>query len=663
MSKSPSQSKKVKSTSSSQWRWPALVFLLSFLLYANTLKNFYALDDDIYTRKNKYIQEGFSALPKILFQGSLMGFSNQNDANYRPVVLLDFMIETALFKENPYVNHFFNVLFWSLSNVVLYWFLLRLLKNFNPYIPLFITGLFILHPIHTDVVANIKSRDEILGFLFGISSLLCILRYLDREDKGDMGFAALFFTLAILCKENCVTLFAVAPVMAYTFREIDLKKTLRLTLPFAGVLVVYFLIRSHVLSSLTFSDKNKVDMVNNSLMAAKNYSDMYATNFTMMGRYLRLLFFPYPLSWDYSYNTFPIVSWSNVNAWGSALIYLGLISYAVVRVLKRDVYAFCIVFFLSTLILTSNLIVKILATFAERFLFWPSLAFCIALVFGLCRLFQVDVNGTKLTWPKNLSYLFVGLFLVYGMEVISRIPDWKNNMHLFLSGLDAQPNSARAHFAVASEFRVAAEAQGNPIARADTLNKAIHEYEAGLKIYDKDPEIYFNMGICYADGGQKEKAIEMYTKTLDLRPSYGGARNNLGVYYFNDKKYDKALDCFQTVVKYDSLYSDAYANIGACYENTGRHAEAIEQFKKAAKLNENNYSAYENMSRSSLALHDTAAAKDYTSTAVMIKEKQSKIKPFAREGEFPFAPVSKMLVVTCLIFGVICYTQANKITS
>jgi tetratricopeptide (TPR) repeat protein len=676
MSKSrPKASKTSPSTIVSRnWIWPAVIFAASFLLYSNSIHNFYALDDDIYTRKNEYItghsenyKHDFGGsvghiihnLPNIFRKGSLMGFNKQNDANYRPIVLLDFLLETTILGENPFVNHFFNVFFYALAMVVLYWFLLRLLKQYNPSIPLIITALFMLHPIHTDVVANIKSRDEILGFLFGIGSLLQVMKYTELKTPKYLAYGVLLLFCSILCKENSLTLLVIIPVMVFTFTEYSIKKVILLCLPFAGLALVYVFIRVNVLSSVTFTQK--IDLVNNSLMATDNIWDRYATNFTMMGRYLRLLLFPYSLSWDYSYNTFPIVSWTNFRAFGSGLIYLGLVGYALVRVWKRDVYAFCIIFYLSTLILTSNLVIKILATFAERFLFLPSLGFCIALVFLLGKIFKVDLKSSKLSVPSSLNYILVALLVFYTIRTISRSPDWKNNISLFEAGLQTQQESARAHFAVASEKRIMGEREGNPMVRQPLLNEAIDEYERGLKIYDKDPEIYFNIGITYADLGNREKAEEYYNKCLALRPSYGGARNNLGVYYFNDKNYEKALECFKGVVKYDSAYADAYSNIGACYDNTGLHKEAMEEFKLAAKFNKDGAGIYDNLSRTSLFLNDSVSARAYSDSANQIRLRLDLLnRQIPRDDKYPFTPVTVLILLTLVGFVVSIYISSSK---
>src|ERR1041385_929081 len=74
--------------------WATLIiFLLAFILYGNTIKHDYALDDDMFTRKNSFVQKGSSALGEIFSKSSMYGFNGHNDANYRPMVLLNFMIE------------------------------------------------------------------------------------------------------------------------------------------------------------------------------------------------------------------------------------------------------------------------------------------------------------------------------------------------------------------------------------------------------------------------------------------------------------------------------------------------------------------------------------------------------------------------------------------
>jgi hypothetical protein len=92
------------------------------------------------------------------------------------------------------------------------------------------------------------------------------------------------------------------------------------------------------------------------------------------------LIFPHPLSWDYSYSQIPIISFANVKALAAIAVIGSLLFYAVKGFKKKDIFSYCIIFYVSSVIITSNLLVEIGATMAERFVFTASLAFCIAVV-------------------------------------------------------------------------------------------------------------------------------------------------------------------------------------------------------------------------------------------------------------------------------------------
>ena len=96
---------------------------------------------------------------------------------YRPVTLSTFAIGKSLYNNNTAVEHFINVLLFALSGCVLFRLLNIWLKKYHIYILLCCVILFILHPIHTEVVANIKSRDEILALLFALLSIFFIHSY------------------------------------------------------------------------------------------------------------------------------------------------------------------------------------------------------------------------------------------------------------------------------------------------------------------------------------------------------------------------------------------------------------------------------------------------------------------------------------------------------
>ena len=86
-------------------------------------------------------------------------------------------------------------------------------KNRN--IAIAVSVLFAAHPIHTEVVANIKSRDEILAYLFGTIMLICFLKFKESNLKKWLYASLSFYFLAILSKENAILFIAILPFINY----------------------------------------------------------------------------------------------------------------------------------------------------------------------------------------------------------------------------------------------------------------------------------------------------------------------------------------------------------------------------------------------------------------------------------------------------------------
>ncbi|HVA99227.1 MAG TPA: tetratricopeptide repeat protein, partial [Bacteroidia bacterium] len=323
---------------------------------------------------------------------------------------------------------------------------------------------------------------------------------------------------------------------------------------------------------------------------------MYATNFSMLGKYIYLTLIPYPLSWDYSYNEIPIVSWSSFYALFSLFLYLAMGAYILWKIKKKDVYAFAMLFFLITLFLESNLVVKIGSTFAERFLFMPSLGFCLALPLLLAKILKIDAHQ-KVWKQTNVFYgILISVLVVYTAILIPRNRVWKNNFTLFQSGVLTSPNSARTHGALASAYRDQAETATNSENKQQLFQLSLNEYAKTIAIFDKDPDAYYNMGVTYYEMGIQDSAMKMYEKTIDLNPKYTNALNNLGVIYFNQKKYDNAIHYLTLAYNTDSNYVNPLVNIGASYQNENNYPKAIYYYNKGLQKSPNNASILKNLS-------------------------------------------------------------------
>lgn len=578
-------------------KWAILIGLVvfTFILYGNTIMHDYALDDDIITRRNDFVQQGTSGIGHIFSKGFLYGFNRANDQSYRPVTLTSIAIEKQFWGNNPHVHHFFNVFWYAITAVFLFLTLIKIFRKYNFIVPLLITLLFIAHPVHTEVVANIKSRDEILSFMFCIMAMYFSLQYYCYNKPKYFAFIswALFF-FAILSKETVLMYVVIIPMAYFFFTDFSIKKIVMLAVPFAAIVGVYMIIRGHVLDSITFNEK--MEVINNTLMAAKSGADRLATTIFILGKYVWLLFAPLTLSWDYSYNQIPIVTLGSVQALISILLYTGLAGYAIFRLKKKDPVSFGILYYIITMALVSNLFVKIGSSMGERFLYTSSLGFCVAIGFLLIKALKVKTD----TLRPNLTMLYAVsgiILLAFSIKTIARNNDWQNNYTLFESGITTSPNSARAHQSMAITYTDTANKMMDPVQKAEFFNKALTEYNSALKILPAYSEALYNKGWNFYSMQNFDSAANAFQQCIQVDPRYVNAYNNLGVIYFNRKNYPKAISLFETAVSISPNDAQMFANIGAAFFNTGKMDSCIYYSQKALDVNPGLNSARENLSK------------------------------------------------------------------
>ena len=557
--------------------------LLAIIIYANTFNHSYTMDDDVYITQHHSVQKGLKGAGEIFSHGSLYGF-NQVGGNqpYRPVYLLSFALEKEFGKNSAPARHVMNVLLFALTAFFLYRLFILMLGEQQYVIAFFATVLFIVHPVHTEVVASIKSRDEILCLLFAVLSLSSLLRYNALGKIKHMIFAAFYFFLCTLSIENGLTIDAFAPITHFLYYYSKLQKILVQSLPYFGVLIIYLLIRSHKKSGS--SDGSEKQIINNVLNGAHNMGERYATNFVILGKYLQLLFIPYPLSYDYSFNQVPVTDWTSPEALLSFFIYAGLAVYAIVRFGKKDVLSFCIIYYFITLSVVSNLLFMTGSTMAERFLFMPSVAFCLAATLLLAKLLK-STDATSISKMKPAFLVtFVAVAIIFSALTVNGSAAWKNNFELFQSGVKAAPNSARTHGSLAYEYKLHALKEQDPQKKKEYFLEAIQEFRRAADILPGYEYALYNLGVEYYEMGDEENALKTYLETVSYVPNHVNANNNIGVIYFNRKQYDSAQVYFQKVYSVDPRNANAIGNIGAIYHNKGDFQKAKEFYEKALAI-------------------------------------------------------------------------------
>ena len=201
-----------------------LIAIISFVQYANTFNHDYVLDDIVVIDMNEAVKKGVEGIPSIFKNYNPESLQVQNNYGYRPVTLASFAIDISLFGQNPKYGHIANVLYFSLLCFVIFLTLRLIFPYHSHWLPFLVTLLIAVHPIHTEVVANIKSRDEILCLMFGLLSLQSALQYINKQSKIYYFLFALCFLLAVFSKEQALLFVFIIPITLIIFSHISLQQ-------------------------------------------------------------------------------------------------------------------------------------------------------------------------------------------------------------------------------------------------------------------------------------------------------------------------------------------------------------------------------------------------------------------------------------------------------
>lgn len=577
-------------TKARSYNWYVIILMVvAFIVNARTISYDYTYDDAVFTSKGNLIDirgmGGLAAIPELFTHGKNYCFDKSNNGSYRPLLPATFAVEHSMFGFNPAVSHFINLALFCVLIMLLYNVLRRMFNNYSPYIPFLILLLFELHPVHTEVMASVKSRDEILALLFTALSMLQTFKYIDNNNIKHLLLSGLYFFIALLAKESPACFVAIVPLTLYFFTKADLKKIAIATVPYFLMIGAFVVIRGLVLEK----GAGDVSITENTLVAATNFSDKLGTILIIQLKYLELLIFPHPLSFDYSYNQVPITHATNPVALISLVVLAAMFIYAVINFKRKSIYAYSILFYFFAMGVTSGLLLQIGATMAERFLFIGSLAFCIVVVFLLAKLFKTDMSSTTYENSRNLSYVIIAVAVLYSVKSMARNEDWKSNLDLFKSGVITAPNSWRSQNCLAVEYKRLAGIETNPQLQNQDNTEAIKYYYKSIAIYPDKADSHADLGAIYFMQKNYDSAIVQLKRALQLNPKLANANANLGTVYLTLQQYHNALGYYRKTVEVEPTNIIAQFNLGVCYYQEQKNDSALIAFKKSIEIQPDYY--------------------------------------------------------------------------
>ena len=640
-----------------------IILLFTTGIYFNTLWNTYAIDDTLVLTENKFTLQGFGGIKDLLTHDAFVGFFGERGSElvsggrYRPLSIVTLAIEVEFFGMNPKISHGVNILLFTLTCLLLYHILRNLIPKkkdsvFYLSIPFIATMLFAGHPIHTEAVANIKGRDEIMGLLFSLLALFAAIKYVKTQNFIHLLWGVVMFFLALLSKENAITFIAIIPLTYYFFTKATLKDYL-LTVGLYLIPIAGFLFMRTIYTKAGLGAESP-EILNNPFAylpkGMDGYLQRYATIIMTFLLYFKLLVFPHPLTHDYYFNQIPFIGPGNPLFILSLLINAGLLIYALISFRKKTIPSYAILFYFITFSIVSNLLFTVGILMNERFVYMCSIGFCILMAYLLVKAkdrFNLPVQA--------VGGILLVVLLLYSAKTISRNRVWVDNLTLFLVDSKTSDNSAKVQMSAGGDLTKFVDENFDTIRhngrlqyvcdildintavpdstlKKEILQRAIMYLNRTLTVYpthsnawlllgnasyklNKDPkeamgyyekaaqyrvggyyDAWYNMGCVQVENNMSLQAKDNFLKAMAIKPDEFPCRFNLAVAYTNLGMTDSALYWFKKTLELKPLDAVTYYKMGTIYgKQLGDLDKAIEYISKAIQYNPNIEVYYEDL--------------------------------------------------------------------
>jgi tetratricopeptide (TPR) repeat protein len=351
-------------------------------------------------------------------------------------------------------------------------------------------------------------------------------------------------------------------------------------------------------------------------------SKKIGTTVGVMGHHLAKIIVPYPMSFYYGFDVVPILTADQPLAIFSIVLHLVLLFLALLLLKRHYVFSIGIFIYLVGVALYSNYFIPIPGMVADRFMFIPSLGWCIVLGYGLAYFFKMKPEE-GLKNKQGLNVVFAAIVLVvllgYSFLTYARSLDWKDHLTLMRKDVQYVTNSAQAHNLLGLNIMKYATENALPPAEQNALFlEAATHFKQSFQIYPKTfnvvydigrvyvglnntdsaiyyfqkaseldtlfPDLFLNLGELNLSKGNLRQSIPYYAKYTNLVPNVYDGYNKLSYVYFKLNEYEQSINTNRRAITNLPGNLDPYINIGQTYIAMGRKDSARVWLLKADSL-------------------------------------------------------------------------------
>ena len=562
----------------------ALIVLTIVAVYLPTIRGGPLVDDNLNITKPAL--QSADGLYRIWFDPSA-----NPEAQYYPFAHTVFWIEHRLWGDHYVGYHLMNIVWHSLSVILLY----RIVTKLNIPGALLAAAIFAVHPVMVESVAWISEQKNTLSTVFYLSAMLAYLRFDESRQGSRYLLALVLFALALLTKTATVTLPAALLVIFWWQRgTLSWRRDVLPLAPFFALGIGTGLITISVEQTYFRAQWADVELTP-------------AQRILLAGRaiwfYLGKLLWP-DVMYMYPRWTLDSRQWWQ---WSFPIAALATtITFWAIRKRWRAPLAGWLLF-CGTLFPGLGFVSFFMFTYtfvADHIQYLASLAVIVPIATGLARLAQP---------ARRLGIgLCVLLFVSLAVCSLGQSRTYIDIVSLFQQTLEQNPDAWFAHDHV-----------GVALYDRDRPQEAMDHYRAAIRLMPKFPDSHNNLGTALIGAGRLPEAIEELQTALTLKPNEPVFLTNMGLALINSNRLAEAVDAFHAALEREPDDPVARSSLGVALTRLGRTAEAIECLQDAAQLHPENAQVHENLGAALLASGNSPAAFDQFQIALTLDPNHS----------------------------------------
>lgn len=477
------------------------------------------------------------------------------EGHYWPLLYTTFWIEHKLWGFSPAGYHVVNVLI-HFVNTILLWRLLARLAVPGAW---FAAAVFAAHPLHTESVAWIMARKDMLATLFCLAALAMWLRFVESRRRGHYAGSLLLFAAAMLCK-SVVVVFPATLLILQWWKEGGVTRACMLrSAPF---FLVGFAMA--VADMLFYQNVQPVSLGYS--MAERVLIAAHALWF-----YAGKLLWPMELAviyphWDVSVAS-PL-AWLYVVA---AIAVAAALWFLRGRIGRGPLA--CALFFavmLSPILGFIDYGYMRYSFVADRYQYLAGIGvivlFAAAVAYGSDRL-----PGALAKAAKGAAF---ALLVLFGVATWNQAGVYKDEVTLFRHVISLNPEARTAHLNLAYALLHSEGASEEALAAArESVRKRPLNYSS-----------HNVLGAVLSGLGRHEEAEKHLRRAVELNPGYAPAFLNLGESFRARGRYKEALEAYLAALRIDPDYPLPYVGMGYVLFGSKRYDEAAWSMKRALSL-------------------------------------------------------------------------------